>query len=199
MTAILRRFVLPPNAITAITTAVEQWMTKYGDAAERQVLTLQTKKLEGRLESLTDALIDRLIDKETFNRRKEALLLERAELQAKLDKRQGCNPGQIRSFLERVKSLAQQYEFAPKETRRAIVEIATSNRAVLDKNVYLEPSKWLQAAQAALAVPGCAEDGPKSRRTQKLQHEKIQTLLSVFKSAKFERAEELGRRHPPES
>ncbi|WP_127520000.1 recombinase family protein [Mesorhizobium sp. Z1-4] len=190
VSTILSQFAFPEDAIVATTARVERWTAKLSNPTDRKALTLRQRKLESRMDGLTDALLDRLIDKDTFNRRKETLLLEQAELQGKLAEadRQTVSPTQVRSFLERIKSLAEHYVFAQPDEKRQIVEIATSNRTVLGKTVYLEPSNWLRAAQDALAVLECAHSRDNSRRTGKLQKEQYDQLVSAIRSKDAEEA-----------
>lgn len=202
--ALLDQVELPENAIAEIEAAVEKWVSKPSGTVGLQAATLQFRQLEGRLEQLTDALIDRLIDKETFNCRKEAMLIEQAALEKKLaDARKNkINPQMVRLFLERMKNLAEHYNFAPPAEKREIVEIATSNRVVWDKNAYIEPSKWLKPAQETLSVFFCGHSRPKSRRLPKLQNEHIEALIEAARSEEFarlnaivERCEQLQNTH----
>ena len=163
--ALLELFVLPESAIEAIAKAVERWAATNHRAAEVQVATVQLRQLESRLEQLTDALVDRLIDKETFNRRKEKMLIEQAGLEERLAsaRQQAASPQMMRRFLERLKSLAEHYRLAPPDEKREIMSITTSNRSVWGKNAYVEPSDWLKPAHEALGVLYCGRLRPKDR------------------------------------
>ncbi|MEX0957314.1 MAG: recombinase family protein [Rhizobiaceae bacterium] len=196
--AILNMVEQSDDTIAAITAAVERWASKHSYAADRQNLNLQLRNVESRLDQLTDALLEQLIDKETFNRKKEALLVQKAGLERKLAEmgQKQVDPTLVRSFLERIKSLAEHYVFAPPEEKRVIAEIATSNRTVWQKNVYLEPSNWLKAAQDALGVLQCAHYRPNSRRVSKLQEDQIQALMTAAGSAAFKRIDDVAKRQP---
>ena len=91
---------------------------------------LQLAKIEKRLENLTDALLDELIDQATFKRRQEALLLDQTKLREELEEQPEKAPSadMVRQFLERLKNLAEHYVFAPPDEKREIVKITTSNR-----------------------------------------------------------------------
>ncbi len=117
-------------------------------------IELQLANLNSHLGRLTDALIDQLIDKDTFNDRKQSLMLEQARLNEELDnqRQNKASPSRVRKFLELIKSLAQLYLSAASPQKRQITEWATSNRVIKEKNVYLEPANWLIAAEQALAV-----------------------------------------------
>ena len=56
-------------------TEIQAWLQKRSEKAASNTHAMQLKQVEQRLEKLTDALIDRLIDSDTFNNRKQALLL----------------------------------------------------------------------------------------------------------------------------
>lgn len=108
---------------------------------------IQARRMEikAKLDKLTDALIDRLIDQETFSARKKSLVWEEAGLDEQISEwERNCqNPPDFEKFLELAKTLVKTYEFAAPREKRTLVEIATSNRVVDGKNVELEPSKWL--------------------------------------------------------
>ncbi len=156
---------LSDAVIDAIEAAVAKWAAEDPDH-EIRTCTLRLAKIERRLEQLTDALLDKLIDQVAFNTRKERLLLEQADLKQRIERHRNSqpNPRTIRAFLERVKSLVEHYIFAPPAEKREIVEIAFSNRRVWNKKVYLEPSNWFQATQEAVAVFCGDPSRPTSRR-----------------------------------
>lgn len=106
---------------------------------------LQLAAVQDRLRRLTDALIDRLIDKDTFNERKAALLFEEASLkeQAAILAAKQVDPEHIEKFLELVKNLGKLFYSARGAEKYEIAKIATSNRTVCGKNIYIEPADWL--------------------------------------------------------
>lgn len=197
VTESLRHIVLPERTIAEITEAVERWASRHSGTLEFRTATLQLQNLERRLESMTDALVDGLIDKESFGRRKETLLLQQAELCHKLAKANAepITPQMVRRFLERARNVAEHYMFADPEERRQIIDIATSNRTVADKNVYLEPSNWLKPAHAALAVLYGCPPRPASRRGPKLQDEPIEALVKAARSEAWARLSAIIERH----
>ncbi|CAN7520792.1 recombinase family protein [Rhizobium sp. LjRoot254] len=192
----LSQTTLTAETLDAITAAVEKWISKHPHIADIRAITLQLSQLEGRLDQLTDALIDRLIDKETFNRRKEVLLLEQAELEKRCADacRDKASPQMVRRFLERIKNLAEHYIFAPSDEKREIVQIATSNRMVWNKSVYLEPSNWLKETQEALAVSCGGPSRLSSRRVPQLVNEQVAALVDLANSDESARLEEIAVR-----
>jgi site-specific DNA recombinase len=101
---------------------------------------LQLEQLNKRLEKLTDALIEKLIESDVFNTRKERLLLDKAALEEKIadDPIRRATPWHIRQFLELVKNLCSSYKIALPTEKRQIVQMATSNRTVSGKNILIE-------------------------------------------------------------
>lgn len=142
-------------------------------------MELQLAGVRDRLERLTDALIDRLIDKETFERRRANLVMEEAALR----ERQASNEdlartvGQMRRIIELVKSLANAYYYGNPYEKRQIVKFATSNRTVIGKNVYLEPSDWLQRVENAVGILSCA-DTPATYRTITAISNDVQNIVT---------------------
>ena len=98
-----------------------------------------TGNVENRFDRLTDAYLDHLIDKETFENRKIALLTEKQGLKEKLhDLEEGAYlPDRVASFLELATSAYLTYETASAERKRELVETVTSNREVEGKNAYV--------------------------------------------------------------
>jgi DNA invertase Pin-like site-specific DNA recombinase len=196
MATMLRQTTLSTETIDAITAATEKWILKHPNLANARATSLQLNQVQSRLDQLTDALIDRLIDKETFNRRKAALLLEQVELENQLaqSKQTKASPQMITRFLERIKSLAEHYLFAANDEKREIVEIASSNRLVWNKKVYIEPSNWLQTAGDAVAVLYCCHSRPNSRRVPELASEQVAALVDLANSDESARLEEIALR-----
>lgn len=181
---VLTRIRLSDEHIRFLTEEIEAWCAKNDGNDDEKAIALQLADLKGRLERLTDALIDRLIEKEVFDRRNQALLLEKAKLEAAAreiaDKR--LDPGQVRQFLELIKNLAVTYLFAEPAEKREIVEIATSNRRVSLKNVYLEPANWLATAEQAIAVLCGAPDRATSRSGHDVRNEQLSRLAECARS-----------------
>jgi site-specific DNA recombinase len=109
---------------------------------ERRELTktvsLRLNQIEDHLNRLTDAYIDGVIEKEIFERRKTALLMEQRELEEKLIQLKEENqsiPHRLAEFLELAGSAYLQYKFGLLEEKRDLLKIITSNRLVEGKRV----------------------------------------------------------------
>jgi len=103
-----------------------------------KAMQLKLSQVKDRLNRLTDAYIDQVIEKELFEQRKAALLMEQAEIQEKFVHLSGtsqCISDRVSEFLELAGSTYLQYKFALQEEKRDLLRIATSNRLVDGKKV----------------------------------------------------------------
>jgi len=99
-------------------------------------LTLQLAQVVDRLNRLTDAYIDRLIEKDLFEQRKSALLVERTDVEQRLAewKSGKRNPAdELLCFLERADSAYLAYKLGLPEEKRDLLDSITSNRLVSGK------------------------------------------------------------------
>lgn len=153
----LARIVLTDHQIEELLRLMRGWLREREKILEAEAIPLQLTTLASKRERLTEALIDRLISKEVFAKRNEALLFEEQRLREReaFFRSRRPDPKKARKFLELIKSLEMTYISASSIHRREIAEIATSNRMVGGRNVYLEPSDWLQKlGQASLVLNG---------------------------------------------
>lgn len=101
---------------------------------------LQLAQLDDRLNKLTDAYLDRLIDKESFERRKTTLLAERRSTENRIAQLQN-NPlaitDQLQFFLERAGSAYLTYRMINIDGKRELINTLTSNRDVDGKSVKI--------------------------------------------------------------
>ena len=178
---LLRNIKLADQDIEAITNQVEKCLKSNDNTKARTASRLQLDNVQQRLNNLTDALLDELIDKDTFKQRQEKLLLDQTRLRQELVEQpeKALSADMVRQFLERLKNLAEHYVFAPSPDKREIVEITTSNRKVIDKTVYLEPSKWLSDTQNLLGVLHCGGSRPTSRTRRHVSKKSIEDLLKI--------------------
>lgn len=103
-------------------------------------LTLQLDQVQARLNRLTDAYLDRALEREMFEQRKSALLIEQRGLQVKMsnlkDQRQYL-PDEVNGFLERVLGAYIAYKHGLPDEKRELVETTISNRRVDGKKLEL--------------------------------------------------------------
>jgi DNA invertase Pin-like site-specific DNA recombinase len=109
----------------------------------RAVLTaleLQISQVKKRLNKLTDAYLEGIIDKETFEERKAALIFERRDLEDKLGNAQKTDssiPRRVQQFLELTQTALSTYDHNTFERKRQLLEKLTSNRAADSKSVEI--------------------------------------------------------------
>src|SRR6185369_5441896 len=88
-----------------------------------------------RLDRLTDAYIDRLIDKEAFEARKATILMNQHSLQEKIAQPPGAVFQRLTKFLELAGDAYLLYKASLPTEKRDLIKIVTSNRTVSGKNV----------------------------------------------------------------
>ena len=114
----------------------EKWDSEQED--QGKALRLRLGQLEDRLARLTDAYIDRVIEKDIYQERKAALLMERKSIEEKLAQvKEGSRsiPDQVAEFLELAGSAYLQYKLALPEEKRDLLKIVTSNRLLEGKKL----------------------------------------------------------------
>ena len=109
----------------------QDWGTERGQVIQN--LELRKNQLQDRQDRLTDAYLDKLIDKDTFEQRKTALLSERClineQLQNLTNQSQSV-PDRLSQFLELAGTAYLAYKLGLDEEKRQLVKIVTSNRSV---------------------------------------------------------------------
>ena len=134
---------LSDNETSELEALVVYLRDNWADEHKRQTdaLILQLGQTQRRLDRLTDAYVDGLIDRETFIERKAGLIKERQVLQEKktaLSTGMNSCVARFEKFLERAKTAYLSYEKGNLIQKQEIVESVTSNRWVERKNVVLE-------------------------------------------------------------
>jgi hypothetical protein len=121
---------------------------KANQKAQLNAFNLNLGRIQDRQDRLTDAYIDRMIDKEVYERRRESLLMEKIEIEERLSEFKvggGSVQEKMSKFLEQLKSLNLSYENGIPEEKRDLLKIVTSNRKVDGKNVVIELNFPFQA------------------------------------------------------
>src|ERR1700761_8922797 len=96
-------------------------------------LRLRDNQINERLNRVTDAFIDRLIDRAEYERRKKALLLERISIQNGLQARQANQTEDLADLLERANAAYLTYKTGSPEAKRELFDLLTSNSKVDEK------------------------------------------------------------------
>jgi hypothetical protein len=103
-------------------------------------IELQLSKVKERLNRLTDAYLEGALDKQTFEERKTALIIERRDLEDKLviaKQNEFSIPKRLQVFLELAKTASLTYEQGSFEDKRHLLEKVTSNRVANCKNLEI--------------------------------------------------------------
>jgi site-specific DNA recombinase len=163
---------------------IAQMRTNGAEEQEKLVgsLSLQLSQLDERLNRLTDAYIDRLIEKGLFEQRKSALLMERADVEQGLAKwRAGkCSPAEtVQFFLERADCAYLAYKRGLLEEKRDLLQSITSNRLVSGKlpEIMLKP-----AFQEIASRFDCSHGAPR-RNIARTWERLFQRLLELLPAA----------------
>ena len=178
---VLSRVTITKRDIKRLIAEFTAWWETRADSNETKTASLQLDALAARQERLTDALVDRLIDKETFNARNQKLLLDKARLEEEIAEAENkdADPERLRNFLELIKNLAVTYIYGEPDEKREIAQMAISNRTVVGKNVLVEPSDWLVAAETAIAGLIGAPDRDTLRSSPDMQDPKIRSSCAL--------------------
>lgn len=107
---------------------------------QMQNVEIQLAQLLDRLNRLTDVYIDQAIDKQTFEQRKTALLMERRGTEDALQELKAGSPGmlnQMDNLLELLKSAYSQYVCGNAEEKRTLVKQVFSNRDLNGKTLEI--------------------------------------------------------------
>lgn len=181
----LRSLEADKTAIEEIVLKVKKWVeTKYDKTADDTALQNRFVQVSDKIEALTDALIDRLIDKETYSERRRKLLMEKRQIEEQAQKITNMieAPQNVRKFLEHIKTLATLYETANPQEKRELVLSTTSNRFVRSKNIEFKPSNWLNSVCDSLAVSYGAPTRPTSRRYRDIDKKLVEDLIEAARA-----------------
>lgn len=109
--------------------------------SELNAFRLSLKQYTDRLNRLTDAFIDQLIEKNIFEERKEHLLLEKKTIEEKLlalESETRTVADRLSEFLELAGNTYLSYKVGLPEEKRDLMKIVSSNRLMDGKNVDIE-------------------------------------------------------------
>lgn len=181
----LKRCEFSKRQIDTVERRFRAWLDKETASEKPHTWTLQLAKIETRLSSLDDKLIDNVIDEELYKSKRERYLLEKTAIEEaeKKSKERAPKPRYIRRFLELIKSLYRSYIIANDDEKREIVDLATSNRQVSLKNIAIELRDWLMTVDQAVTVLAGPPDCTTSRSGQDMHDKHIDQLIEAVNSA----------------
>lgn len=133
----------------ALSEALTRHFNRHADTKmELAAVDLKLAQVRGRIDTLTDAFLDQLLDRQTFQDRKTSLLLSARKLEQSRDQiaLRSSDPRMLQKFFELVKNLVGLHEIAEQPERRLLMGLTTSNRLATEGNLTFEPSSWLDKA-----------------------------------------------------
>lgn len=148
---VLRSFMLREDEKAYFAQQLDQKLGSLAEhrEAEREAWQVQLGQLKLRLDRLIDAYVEGVLEKDLFEGRKAALLLEQRELQERLSEAKSepvVYAERVRQVVELANTAWLSYETQSTDGKRELVDLATSNRIISGKNVSVEPSypfSWL--------------------------------------------------------
>lgn len=160
--------------------AVQEMKHEWTQQHEDLSATAHRKNVEisDRLNRLTDAYLDGVLDKELFDERKKTLLMERQSLKEMTSAQTESMdvPKALDKFLELAGSAYLQYKTGIPDERRELLQIVISNRIVRDKTpVFTLDMPFQQIAERCKSKHG----GP-SQNTSRTCKELVKQLASVL-------------------
>lgn len=180
----LKRYALTDEQVEELRDRFKTYLDARSDDAAAARASLKLSTLDERLSSLEDKWLDGNVDDETYERKKNSIIMDRQECRRVAEKvtAKETTLRNLDKFLELVKSLYLTYVFAVAAQKREIVQFATSNRTVSGKNVLLEPSKWAQAFENVSNLEYCDPARPSSRT-----FEAVESLLAQLEDDELPR------------
>jgi hypothetical protein len=126
-------------------------------------INLRLVQLEDRLTRVTDAYLDGLLEKETFEKRRAAMLESRSQMEsrmAQLKKHGSSVPDELEKFLELAGNVYSVYKSGVYADKREVVESVTSNCFVSGKNLEIMlNTPFNEVATRFESLSGCPNKG----------------------------------------
>ena len=157
----------------------QNWGQKSQQAIEAE--EIQLSQVKDRLNRLTDAYLDNAVDRETFEQRKTALLMERRGVEDRIqDLRNGSPdlPKKLNRLLELLKSPYLQYLSGSPDEKKELIQNVCSNRTLAEKT--LEISYALPFDQVALCLKNTS--GAPSRHNARMWDRLAEFLFQFYLS-----------------
>lgn len=161
---------------------VEELKEQFAGNRTTEVAAIEIKlsQIKGRIIRLTDAFLDNMIDRDTFEDRKMTLLMEQRGLEDAVREALNGSPAvmaQLNQFLELIKSAYSQYIVGLPAERRELIKTVFSNRTLHDKR--LEITLAVPFAQVAECQQNTS--GEPSRTTARTWNQLAHFIFNFFK------------------
>ena len=132
-----------------------------------------------RLNRLTDAFIDGVLEKPIFEERKAALVIEEREIRDRIHDLEAGNSlalKKLEEFLELIKNAPFLYKNANTQEKRELIRNLFSNLTLIDRNVSVEPNA---SVQVLVNRPNFSHGAP-SRGVHRTWNRILKKLLKQF-------------------
>jgi len=126
---------------------------------EARSINLRLGQVKERMNRLTDAYLDQVLDKTMFEERKTTLLHDQKALEESLSavtRADHGTPDRLQEYLELALNAWQSHQTGFPPERRALVRNLTSNLEVSGKNVDFKPSNWAMQIANRSKTSSCA-------------------------------------------
>lgn len=160
-------------------------LDEHWDEWQRHVISnleMDISAAKTRLDKLTDAYLEGVLEKEIFAERKTTLIIERRDLEDKLvvaKQNEFSIPKRLQGFLELAKAASLTYEQSSFEGRRHLLEKLTSNRTADRKTLEIT----LAFPYADIAKRFETSDGRPSRRTARIWEGLLAKIIAGLHSS----------------
>ncbi len=152
--------------------------------AQLGALKMQLGQAKERLSRLTDAYLDQVLDKELFEQKKKALLLEQKTFEeqlARCERSNGRNMSRVEKFLELAGNAWLSYQMAIPEEKREMLKTLTSNWQATAKNLELKLQSPFHEIANRNKISGC----PPQRDRPRTCGEILGLIIALNKQGKL--------------
>lgn len=141
----LRELEFTPIQSEELKTKWDAWIASDERSGVLRSVEMQIATTNGRLERLTDLLLDGAINRADHDAKKRSLTIELARLQGEKHEaeRYHLAADKMQKFVELMNNLTALHDSANPEEKRAMVRNLFSNRTVMPESVELEPYDWI--------------------------------------------------------
>jgi len=176
----LSKFDLNTNEDFELKKLLEEYKVNWTHAKTGLIenMRMEQGKANARLDKLTDAYLDSVIDKETFESRKESIIIELQDIKLKLknlnmDKEVLFN--EVQDFLELAKSLKNSYLNGLIEEKQKILKSVTSNLSIYQNNLIITMKSPYQEISNRKELSTCGHE----RGTPRTSSTEIANLANI--------------------
>jgi len=148
VTAAIQNFEFSSDQLNSLSKRVQSWKSSVLKIEQTGFKAEALEDVKQKMDHLLDAYLEKLIDKDTFEKRQAQLLLSEQVISEEMENY--ISHEQIKQSLldmfERLKNLSQSYFWANSAEKRQMLKILFSNCKINGKNVELEPKEWMRKA-----------------------------------------------------